>query len=243
MPTITPWILDDRCVIFDHELVNANQGITTSLSAISKPFTQFEAYYVMSDMNWHDCIKSHHKVQDKLKHVQKKEKKRLEKLKKRKRKRNLEKFRRIEKDRIEKEVTKLFQTSLNLISFVWRELTGLFETSSDLSSFVGHILTRFLKTSLDLSSICLILRQVRTCLVFVWCISPWCEIGVILYDANWRDCFRQVWTCQVFVWCISPWCEIGMILHDANWQDCYRQVETCPVFVWYISPCCEIDMM
>ena len=26
-----------------------------------KTFTQFEAYYVMSDMKWFDCIKSHHK--------------------------------------------------------------------------------------------------------------------------------------------------------------------------------------
>ena len=59
--------------IFDCELANAVQGITTSLSAI-KTFTQFEAYYVMSDMNWYDCIKSHHKVLDKLKLEKKMEK-------------------------------------------------------------------------------------------------------------------------------------------------------------------------
>ena len=40
-------------LIFDRELANAVQGITTfpPSSTFHKPFTHFEAYYVMSDMN------------------------------------------------------------------------------------------------------------------------------------------------------------------------------------------------
>ena len=37
-----------------------------------KPFTQFEAYYIMPDVNWHDCIKSRHKGLERLKHVSEK---------------------------------------------------------------------------------------------------------------------------------------------------------------------------
>ena len=40
---------------------NAVQGITTSLFSDIKTFTQFKAYYVMSDMKWYDRIKLHHK--------------------------------------------------------------------------------------------------------------------------------------------------------------------------------------
>ena len=38
------------------------------------------------------------------------------------------------------------------------------------------------------------LKQVKTCLVFVWKISPCCEIGMF---KNWKDCLWQVETCQV----------------------------------------------
>ena len=51
---ISHFILASAGVVlfFDCELANAVQGITTSLSSpFRKPFTQFEAYYVMSDMN------------------------------------------------------------------------------------------------------------------------------------------------------------------------------------------------
>ena len=35
------------------------------------------------------------------------------------------------------------------------------------------------------------LGQVWTCLIFVWYISPCCEIDM-LYDANWQEYLRQV---------------------------------------------------
>ena len=80
--------------IFDCELANAVQGITTSSSLSNiKTFTQFEAYYVMPDMNWYDCIKSHHKGLGQVKTCYRMEKKN--------RKRN-EKDKLQEKDRIEK---------------------------------------------------------------------------------------------------------------------------------------------
>ena len=40
-----------------------------------KTFTQFEAYYVMSDMKWYDCIKLHHKGLGQVKTCFKMEKK------------------------------------------------------------------------------------------------------------------------------------------------------------------------
>ena len=86
-------------------------------------------------MNWHDCIKSHHKGLGQVKtcfRMEKKEKKRNGK----------EKEKVKEKDRIEKN---------------WQQRS----------------------------------RQVWTCLVFVWSISPCCEI-VMSYDANWQECLRQV---------------------------------------------------
>ena len=61
--------------IFDCELANAVQGITLSLSGDIKTFTQFEAYYVMSDMKWYDCIKSHHEGLGQVKNVSKWKKK------------------------------------------------------------------------------------------------------------------------------------------------------------------------
>ena len=65
--------------IFDCELANAVQGITLSLSGDIKTFTQFEAYYVMSDMKWYDCIKSHHEGLRQVKKCFKMKKKRIEK--------------------------------------------------------------------------------------------------------------------------------------------------------------------
>ena len=44
-----------------------------------KTFTQFKAYYVMSDMNWYDCIKSHHKSLEPVKKCLRMEKKEYKK--------------------------------------------------------------------------------------------------------------------------------------------------------------------
>ena len=84
---------------FDCELANAVQGITKFPSSFCKTFTQFEAYYIMSDMNWYDCIKSHHKGLGQVKTSFK--------MGKKNRKRNgKEKLK--EKYRIEHELTGLF---------------------------------------------------------------------------------------------------------------------------------------
>ena len=48
-------------LVFDCELANAVQGITTSLSGTSRHLPNLKHITSCYDMKWYDCIKSHHK--------------------------------------------------------------------------------------------------------------------------------------------------------------------------------------